>query len=42
VLLRETASRPDVVEMDMELRRFAEELRSALRAAGAVPNGDHR
>lgn len=35
---RETASRPDALEVQAEFRRFAEQLRLALTAAGAVPN----
>lgn len=33
------ASRPDGADVHSEFRRFADELRAALKAAGAVPNG---
>ena len=36
---RAVASRPDSVDVHLEFRRFGEELRAALKAAGAVPNG---
>ena len=35
----ESSSRPDAIEIQAEFRRFADQLRTALRAAGAVPNG---
>lgn len=40
VVAAETAQRADAVEVELEFRRFAEQLRAALRAVGAV-NG-HR
>lgn len=38
-IARETATRSDALQIQAEFRRFADELRTALKAAGAVPDG---